>query len=284
MWFRTPLNALKNRFPRAPVRATRRSTPRPRPAPSRLGFETLEDRLVPAAFSVSDVSIVEGSSGTHNAAVTVSLTGASNSGGMSVGYGTASGTARAGSDYLAVSGTLNFPKGVTSKTILIPIAGDTAVESDETFFVNLINPKKATIADGQGAVSIVNDDTRISVDNVWLSEGNSGTTSFTFTVSLSNAIGQPVTVSYSTADGTAVAGSDYVAKSGTLTIPAGQMSGTITVLVNGDWMSEPDETFYLNLSTPTAGAILNGQGIGFIADDEPHISISDTSATEGNSG
>jgi Calx-beta domain len=275
MGFRTLFNTLNGRA-RKPIRRARCGRPRP------LAVETLEDRAVPASFSVSDVSILEGNSGARNALVTVSLTGAGN--GVSVGYATASGSAVAGSDYQPVSGTLNFGKGVTSKTILVPIYGDTAVESDETFYVNLRNPKKATIADGQGVVKVVNDDTRISVDDVWLSEGDSGTTAFSFTVRLSNAVGVPVTVNYATADGTAAAGSDYVAASGKLTIAAGQTSGTVTVLVNGDRQSEPDETFYLNLSSPTNGVITDGQGMGFIYDDEPHIYISGASAAEGNAG
>jgi chitinase len=272
-------DAFKTKVRRTPVRAARSG----RFYPRRLGLEALEDRAVPASFSISDVSIVEGNSGTRNAVVTVSLTGASSQP-TSVGYSTASGSAHAGTDYQAASGTLNFGKGVTSKTIQVPIIGDTLVESDETFYVNLKNPKKATIADGQGVVTIVDDDTSISIDSVWESEGNSGTTSFNFTVHLSKAIGQPVTVNYATADGTATAGSDYVAASGKLTIPAGQTSGTITVLVNGDGVSEPDETFYVNLSNPSSGRIADPLGVGTIMDDEAHVYIDDVSSAEGNDG
>lgn len=282
MWFPTFFYSLKASADRRPVQARRTATSL-QPGPSRLTVEALEDRQVPASLSVSDVSILEGNSGTRNALVTVSLTGSSNPS-VSVNYSTAHGTALAGSDYQAVSGTLTFNKGVTSKTILIPIIGDSAVESDETFFVNLSNPKKATIADGQGVVTIVNDDASISVGDVWLSEGNSGTTNFVFTVSLSNAVNSPVTVSYATANGTATAGSDYQAASGTLTIPAGQTSGTITILVNGDELSEPDETFFVNLSSPTNGTIAKGQGVGMILDDEPYISIAGMSTAEGNTG
>src|SRR5205823_9517890 len=116
-------------------------------------------------------------------------------------------------------------------------------------------------------------------------EGNSGTTPFVFTVSLWVAYNVPVTISYATtANGTATAGSDYQATSGTLTIPAGQTTGTITVLVNGDRLPEPNETFVVNLSAPTNATIADGQGIGTIRDDEPRISINDVTATEGNTG
>ena len=283
MWFRTLFDSLKSGGSRTPIRQARRSTARRRPAGCRLAVEALEDRCVPASLSISDFSIIEGNAGTRNALLTVSLTGSSKPT-VSVNYSTAHGTAYSGSDYQATSGKLTFAKGETSKSILVPVFGDTSIESDENFFVNLSGAKNATIADSQGVVTIVNDDTSIRIYDVWLSEGNSGTTNFDFTVNLSVAISQPVTVNYATADGTATAGSDYQAKSGKLTIPAGQTSGTVTVLVNGDGQSEPDENFFVNLSNPTTGTIGDGQGVGTIYDDEPHISIFDMSAVEGNSG
>jgi probable HAF family extracellular repeat protein len=124
----------------------------------------------------------------------------------------------------------------------------------------------------------------MSISDVTVAEGNTGTRVATFTVTLSATSSQPVTVAYATADGTATAGSDYQAASGTLTIPAGQASGTITVLVNGDRLPEPNETFFVNLSTPTNAIIADGQGVGTIVDDEPRISISDVSKKEGKRG
>ena len=273
MGFRTLFNSLRNRR----VRRVRRNLSR------RLSVGALEDRAVPATFSISDVTIIEGNSGITNAQLTVSLNGTGNPS-MSVGYVTANGSAAAGSDYQSKSGRLNFPKGVTTKTILIPINGDINVESDETFYVNLQNPKKATIADGRGVVTVVNDDAQISIGDVYLSEGNSGTTSFNFPVNLSHAVNEPVTVTYGTADGSAVEDSDYAAGSGTVTIPTGQTSGTITVLVTADNQIESEEEFYVNLSNPSVGTIIDSQGTGYIYDDEPYIYISSASAAEGNDG
>jgi hypothetical protein len=232
---------------------------------------------------VSDISIIEGNAGVRNALVTVSLSGSISSG-VSVAYSTSNGSATAGSDYQGVSGTLNFSKNQTSKTIAIPIYGDTTFEGDEFFFVNLRNAKHATIADGQAVVNILNDDTQIWIYDTSLNEGNSGTTTFNFEVWLSAAVNKPLTVNYATANGTATAGSDYQATSGTLTIPAGQTSGIITVQVNGDNVSEPDETFLVNLSNPSIGTLSDGQAVGTIVDDEPHIGIMNVSTAEGNVG
>src|SRR3954447_6667012 len=124
----------------------------------------------------------------------------------------------------------------------------------------------------------------LAISDVSVLEGNNDTTAFVFTVSLSAPTSQAVSVHYATADGTAAAGSDYQAASGTLTIPAGQTTGTITVLVNGDRLPEPNEAFFVNLSSPTNATIADGQGVGTIGDDEPRISISDVTKSEGRRG
>src|SRR4029450_4466689 len=91
---------------------------------------------------------------------------------------------------------------------------------------------------------------------VTVSEGNSGTTSAVATVSLSNAYDQTVTVDYTTSDDSALAGSDYLAVSGSLTFEPGQMSKTITVTVLGDRLGEFDESFYLNLANASSIAYI----------------------------
>src|SRR5207244_2505474 len=118
-------------------------------------------------------------SGTTNASFTVSLSAAA-SGTVTVDFATADGTATAPSDYTSQNGTLSFAPGETTKTITVPVVGDTAVELDETFFVNLTGASaNATIADSQGLGTILNDDAappplpQLSIDNVSLTEGNS---------------------------------------------------------------------------------------------------------------
>ena len=88
----------------------------------------------------------------------------------------------------------------------------------------------------------------LSVDDVTVTEGNAGTTAAVVTARLSQPSAQPVTASFATANGTATAGSDYQAATGTVTFPAGTVSRTIGVNVIGDAAVEPDETFVLNLT------------------------------------
>lgn len=114
------------------------------------------------------------------------------------------------------------------------------------------------------------------INDVAASEGNNGTTNFTFEVSLTLAVAQTVTVQFATADGTATAGSDYNSASGTLTFAPGEAVKTITVQVNGDTAFEPDETFFVNLSNPVNAAISDGQGLGTILDNESTVQFSAT--------
>jgi Calx-beta domain len=247
--------------------------------PNISGPYSLNGSWVPP-LAISNGSTLEGNTGTTAFVFTVRLSAASNQA-VSVNYATADDTATAGSDYQVASGTLTIPAGQTTGTITVLVNGDRIGEANETFFVNLSNPTNATIAAGTGVGTIVDDEPRISIGDRTVTEGNTGSTSATFTVILSAAYDVNVSVNYATADGTATAGSDYQAASGTLTIPAGQTSGTIIVLVNGDRLGEPNESFVVNLSAPTYGVITDGQGAGTIVDDEPRVSISDVTKAEG---
>ena len=129
----------------------------------------------------------------------------------------------------------------------------------------------------------MDDEPRISISDVTKKEGKKGqTTTFTFTVTLSAVYDQAVTMSFRTTDGTArTSDSDYVAKAGTLTFAPGESTKTVPILVNGDQLAEPNETFYVNLSSPTSAVIIRGRGVGTISDDEPRISITDVTKAEG---
>ena len=230
---------------------------------------TIVDNDPPPTISIADVSSVEGNSGTKTFNFTVNLSAPSGKT-VTVNYATANVflSATAGSDYAATSGTLTFSPGQTSQTIPVTVYGDTAVEPDEAFYVNLSAPTNATIARGQGVGTILNDDVTIQIGSMTVTEGNSGSKIVTFPVTLSTATIYPVTVRYTTADGTATAGSDYAATSGTLTFSPGQKSQTIAVPIYGDMVSEPDETFYVNLSAPTNAVIGVGQARCTILDDD----------------
>src|SRR5262249_39666912 len=152
------------------------------------------------------------------------------------------------------SGTLIIPAGATSGNILIPILGDSLNEPDETFKVTLSSPINAVITGSTTAtITIQNDDAvpALSITDMTIAEGNTGTKTVTFTAQLSTASGLPVTVQYATADGTATAGSDYTATSGTLSFTAGLVSKTFTVTILGDMSVESDEYALINLSNPT---------------------------------
>ena len=235
-------------------------------------FEVIQLGYIPPFpnVSIGNATVTEGNAGTINANFTVTISEAS-SDATSVVYTTANGTsngATAPADYTAATGTVNFAPGELSKQVSISVKGDTMDEFDETFFVNLSSPVKLIVSDGQGLGTITDDDAppTLSINDVALTEGNSSTAPLTFTVSLSALSGKPVSVAYATADATALAGRDYVAKSGTLNIPAGSPSQTLAVSVNGDLAVEINETFLVNLSSPTNATILDGQGVGTIND------------------
>ena len=114
----------------------------------------------------------------------------------------------------------------------------------------------------RATISIINDDDKpgITIAPAWATEGDSGTTAMTFTVSLAGSVDTPVQVEWATSDGTAIAGEDYAAATGTATIPANATSTTFTVTVTGDEVDEIDETFYVTISLPAFEPALDGDG------------------------
>ena len=116
-------------------------------------------------------------------------------------------------------------------------------------------------------------------------EGNTGLTTLKIPVTLSVPTSVPVSVRYATADATALAGSDYVATSGTLTFPPGSTAGEVEVTVNADRVFEPTETFVVNLTSPTNGVLADTQAVGTITnDDTAGLTIADVSVGEPPSG
>ena len=125
----------------------------------------------------------------------------------------------------------------------------------------------------------------ISVRDASVAEGNAGTVQATFVVALSGPSSQSVSFSYATANGTATAGSDYIATAGAATFAPGEVEKPVVVLVNGDTIDEQQETFFLDISNVQNATVSSNRGTGFIVDDDgPTISLSDASVTEGNAG
>ena len=250
---------------------------------------TINDNDPTPALSVDDVTIDEGNAApTAVATFTVTLNAASGRD-VTVDYATANGTATAPADYTATNGTLTFTPGQTTKTVSVTVNGDQFDEANETYFLNLSNAVNATFTDAQGLGTITDDDPlpALSIDNITVLEGDpaSATESVpaTFTVTLSPASGRAVSVAYATANNTATAPGDYLAASGTLTFLAGETTKTITVMVNGDELNELNETYFVNLTSPTNATLADGQGLGTITDDDgtPEISIIDHIVSEG---
>jgi Calx-beta domain len=189
---------------------------------------------------------------------------------VTIDYATANGAATAGSDYQAASGTLTIPAGQTSGTITVLVNGDRFAEPNEVFFVNLSSATNATIANGLGVGTIVDDEPRTSFSDVSKKEGKKGQkTLFTFTVTLSAAYDQAVTLSFRTGDGTAKASdNDYLARTSTLTFARGEATKTITIEVIGDNKKEADETFYLDLIGNSSNSLFTkNRGLGTILND-----------------
>lgn len=221
-------------------------------------------------LEVSDLSVTEGNAGTRLATFAATLSSASSQT-VTVGYGTADGTATvADGDFMAASGTLTFNPGITSQLFSVTVNGDTRVEATETFFVNLSAATNAPIADSQGFGTLVNDDgPSLSIGGASVAEGRAGRTTAIVTVTLSAASGLAVQVHWATANGTAQGGADFVPGSGTLVFDPGVTSRTVSVEVLGDTLGEGNETFAVVLSAPDNAAIGSGTGTITIVDDDP---------------
>jgi chitinase len=195
---------------------------------------------------------------------------------VTVQFGTQNVTATNGQDYVARNGTLTFNPGQMSKTVTVLVNGDTRLEPDERFNLNLFNAAGAGIDDGTGVGTILNDDPApppppkvfISINDESDFERDAGLVPITFKLTLDRASTRTVSVHFTTANGTATAGSDYNATSGTITFTPGQTRRTVTVFVRGDRVRERDETFFLQLSSPINGMIARGRGRGLIKDDD----------------
>ena len=244
-----------------------------------------------ATLSIDDVTQAEGNSGTSTFQFTVTLDSAVDTG-VSVDIDTSDDTATtADNDYVANTGSsLNF-SGMAgeTETFDVTVNGDATVELDEIFFVHLSNivagGRAVTFSDAQGQGTLTNDDAAtLSIDDMTQAEGNSGTSTFQFTVTLDSAVDTGLTVDFATTDGTAEdenGDGDYQSNSGTLNFNGtDDETQTVDVTVNGDMTIEPDETFTVDLSTIAAGGravtFADDQGLGIITSDDDDVDLAVT--------
>jgi hypothetical protein len=222
----------------------------------------------PAAFSVADAWAIEG--GALAFAVTRSGSAAAGAG---VAYATANASAGAGGDYSAASGTLSFAAGETARIVTVTTIDDTVDENDETLFVNLSSPTGgASILDGQAIGTIADNDDPPSAAPPLFSVGDASAIeggTLVFTVTRSGTTASTFSLGYATANGSAGAGTDYSARSGTLTFGPAESTKTVSVPTTDDVLDENSETLSLDLADASGGAaIADTQGIGTISDND----------------
>ena len=201
---------------------------------------------------------------------------------VTVNYATMDDTAIAGDDYGRVEGTLTFAPGETAKTIRVAVVDDAVDEADEEVFaVTLSGPSGATLAHAL-ATGVIRDNDEPPALSVADAAGDEDVGALEFAVALSAPSGIEVSASYATADGTATAGGDYAAATGTLMFAPGEVSRTIAVSVIDDSLDEPDETFTLVLSDLQGAALGRGSALGTIRDDDepPALSIAGDTGSE----
>jgi hypothetical protein len=255
------------------------------------GTATIQDDDALPTLSIADpiAAATEGNSGTSNLNFTVSLSGPSS---QTVTFqyvavadpDAGPDSATPGQDFTSETLTGSIAAGQTETTITIPIIGDLVDEATETFVVNISNVQGATLANSQGRGTINDDDgPTIRINDVSQNEGED----FSFTVTLSAASPETISVNYTTVDNSARAGQDYTATVGTLNFLPGETAIDVTVPTIDDALAENTEIFTVNLSGTSAGVTFaDQQGLGTIFDNEdaPVITIAPQSAIEGNLG
>ncbi|MBE7502642.1 MAG: hypothetical protein HS113_20620 [Verrucomicrobiales bacterium] len=238
---------------------------------------------------ISGTAVIEGPTGTKQVILPITLEPVSGRN-VQVTYTTEDGTAKAASgDYQQVSRTVTLVAGQTVTNALVLINGDRTFETDEQFCVRLSNPVNAQIAVPRACVIITNDDDPpvLSVANVAVDEGHSGTTDAVFTLRLSAASEVPVSLIYQTRPGTATAGTDYQTLNSTpLTFRPTETPKPVIVKVNGDLVDEDNETFFLRLSNVVNATPDSLEAQGTIRNDDfAFLRIEDAlSVVEGHTG
>jgi hypothetical protein len=224
-------------------------------------------------FVNATLSVSEGQTATLSARLTTP-TGQPLSCAATAAYETTAQTAKEGEDFTRTAGVLTFPAGSANGAttpVSLALTMDALDEPNETFQL-ILSPVTGSAlgAMAEATITVVDDDPTptLTVGDVMVTEGQSGSSNAVFTVSLSAVSGQDVQATYATAPGTAIAPSDYAHVAGLLTIPAGASSATIAVAAQGDLVREATERFVMTLTLPVNAVIADGSGIGTIINDD----------------
>jgi hypothetical protein len=208
------------------------------------------------ALTIEDVTAIEGDAGTQSVAVAVRLSAATTEP-VTIAYATAGGTAAVGQDYEPAAGVLTFAPGQTEATFFVPVVGNLRVDGARTIGLILSSPTgPSTIADGEGVLSIEDNEvpSTFRFRETFVSAGP-GAVEAVLTVERDDDHSDGVSVAYSTSDGTAVAGVDFVPTSGILRFAPGQTALQIRVPLIGDaWWTAP-RVFGLALSGAEGGSV-----------------------------
>jgi uncharacterized repeat protein (TIGR01451 family) len=230
---------------------------------------TAESTVVyPVLFS-TQITVNEGNSGSTNLVFTVRLSTPSRLP-VAVDFHTEDVTATAGIDYVATNGVLSFAPGVTSQTLAVTVLGDRLDEFLEQFAVVFSSPVNCTIATPQVRGRINDDDLPplLTIDNITITEPAPGlTTNVALNLRLSAPSGLPVSINYTTTNGTALSGRDYLTDFGLLTFPPGVTNQTLTLRITGDTTFETNEVFYVRLFNPDNTTLAKDQSTITIVDN-----------------
>jgi Calx-beta domain len=228
------------------------------------------------SISVHDSNVAEGNAGTTQATFVVALSDPTSQS-VSFSFATSNGTATAGSDYIATSGALTFAPGEVEKPVVVLVNGDTVDEMQETFFLDISNVQNATVNSSRGTGFIVDDDgPTVSINDVTVTEGNSGTKAATFTLTLSGPSVEPIAIRAISTPVTATASSDYNPLNLVVTFQPGTVTRTFDVGIIGDTNLEPNETFFVNISETFGTTAADGEGVGTILDDDTLLMLEES--------
>jgi Calx-beta domain len=234
------------------------------------------------SVDVGDVTMARSTTAVTNFVFPVTLEYASNNT-VTVNYITQNGTARSTKDYTAEQGTVTFAPGTLSKTVTVPVQASTLHTGQLYFFLSISAPTNAVVNRSSGTGTILDPTLNpyLNIGDTTVTEGTGSAATATFTTKVSTASANPITFKYATANGSAVAGIDYTAEHGTVTVAAGQVSAQIAVPVTKSSQYSASKNFYVTLSAATNATLGTNQGIGTIlyANHAAWVTVDDATVT-----